>query len=488
MPFSAETLAYAKALAARKERFPDTKRALSDLLGAWNLGLAANRAERRMALRLAAGRAALQATAGPEADVTSLPAVRRVRAAQQEPGPGEGVPAPRPGADGRFLRRRDGDSGVSAPGEEDHLVLARKEGWLKYVQAPPRTPPGRLGRHALARLSPAARGDYDLARRIWHANIGPLKTPQMAAVHEDLWEITDSNMHDGDKVKGAAAIDAFPGLGKTTTALTFARQFHRREAGLHGRLTQDGSEHLPVCRVSLGAGTTIKALNQAILGFYAHPATGRYGKSTTGQLASQALDCILSCRTRLVVVDDVHFLDMRRRDGIEVSNHLKWLASEFPVTFLFAGVSLRERGLMSEGMTAADQASAQTARRWTRLTLDPFTISDDPGRRQWRSLLLAIEKHLILAGAHPGMLADDLAGYLFARTTGHIGSLMTLVNRGARRAIRRGGETLTAELLDTVKIDEAAEQARAQIQAALGAGRLNPRPRSLRGAAAAGAS
>ena len=34
------------------------------------------------------------ATAGPEADVTSLPAVRRVRAAQQEPSPGEGVPAP----------------------------------------------------------------------------------------------------------------------------------------------------------------------------------------------------------------------------------------------------------------------------------------------------------------------------------------------------------------------------------------------------------
>ncbi|HTP17484.1 MAG TPA: ATP-binding protein [Streptosporangiaceae bacterium] len=376
---------------------------------------------------------------------------------------------------------------MSTP-DADHLVLARKEGWLKYVQAPPRTPPDRLDRHALARLSPAARSGYDLARRVWHANIGPLKTPQMAAVHEDLWEIADSNMHDGDKVKGAAAIDAFPGLGKTTTALTFARQFHRREAGRHGGLTPAGNEHLPVCRVSLGAGTTIKALNQAILGFYAHPATGRYGRSTTGQLASQALDCILSCRTRLVVVDDVHFLDMRRRDGIEVSNHLKWLASEFPVTFLFAGVSLRERGLMTEGMTAADQASAQTARRWTRLTLGPFTISDEPGRLQWRSLLLAIEKHLILAGAHPGMLADDLAGYLFARTTGHIGSLMTLVNRGTQRAIRRGGETLTAELLDTVKIDEAAEQARAQVQAALSAGRLNARPRSLRGPAASGAS
>ena len=341
-------------------------------------------------------------------------------------------------------------------GPRDGLTLARKEGWLprkpmtRGRRSQPRAAPERMDRQGLARLSAGARSEYDLMRRAWHANIGPLKTPQMTAVQEDLWEIADSNLHDGDKVKGAAAIDALPGLGKTTTAITFARQFHRREAGPQPGLTADGCEHLPVCRIGLAASTTIKALNQAILGFYAHPATGRYDRSTTGQLASQALDCILSCRTRLVVVDDVHFLDMRRRDGVEVSNHLKWLASEFPVTFLFAGVSLRERGLMSEGMSAAGQATAQTARRWTRLTLDPFTISTEPGRRQWRSLLLGIEKNLILADARPGVLADDLAGYLFARTTGHIGSLMTLINRGAQRAIRSGGEMLSESLLDTV--------------------------------------
>lgn len=102
LPFSAETLAYAKSLAARKERFPDTRRALSDLLGAWNLGLAANRAERRMALRLAADRAALQAPPRPEDDVTSLPAVRRIRAARQEPGGDEAAGAGTAAADGDF--------------------------------------------------------------------------------------------------------------------------------------------------------------------------------------------------------------------------------------------------------------------------------------------------------------------------------------------------------------------------------------------------
>jgi transposase InsO family protein len=97
VPFSAETLAYAKALAARKERFPDTRRALLDLLEAWNLGLAANRTERRMALRLAAERAALQAPQQPEENVIALPAVRSVQLAQQQD-PGTDTPAASRGA------------------------------------------------------------------------------------------------------------------------------------------------------------------------------------------------------------------------------------------------------------------------------------------------------------------------------------------------------------------------------------------------------
>jgi hypothetical protein len=62
-------------------------------------------------------------------------------------------------------------------------------------------------------------------------------------------------------------------------------------------------------------------------------------------------------------VDDVHFLDISRRDGREVANHFKWLANVFPVTFLFAGVGLRARGLLDEGLSGADAVFSQTARR-----------------------------------------------------------------------------------------------------------------------------
>lgn len=187
-------------------------------------------------------------------------------------------------------------------------------------------------------------------------------------------------------------------------------------------------------------------------------------------MASFAVDCVLSCHTRIGIIDDLHFIDLNRRDGVEVSNHLKWLANELPVTFVYVGVGLAERRLFSEGLTGDNAVMAQTARRWTRLALPPFNLGDEVARRQWRSLLKATERQLVLARAGPGMLTD-LAGYLFARSSGHIGSFITLIVRGCYKAIRTGTEMLTEDLLDTVRIDEASETARHQLQA-----RLTTRP------------
>jgi hypothetical protein len=84
---------------------------------------------------------------------------------------------------------------------------------------------------------------------------------------------------------------------------------------------------------------------------------------------------------------------------------------------------------------------------------------------------------VVLANKHRGMVADDLADYLYARSTGHFASLMTLVTRGCHRAIKTGEERLTVELLDRVKNDAASEHARQELAAALEAGRLSARPR-----------
>ena len=164
----------------------------------------------------------------------------------------------------------------------------------------------------------------------------------------------------------------------------------------------------------------------------------------------------------------------------ELQKHSRWFSQQ-----VYAGVGLERRGLVSEGLAAGEEELAQNARRWTILSVDPFEIGTEPGRRTWRQLLLAIEKDLVLADTHPGMVADELADYLFARSTGHFASLMTLVTRGCRRAIRAGTERLTRDLLDQVRNDAAAESARQELLAAFDAGKLSARPATTPGAARA---
>jgi hypothetical protein len=79
VPFSAETLAYARRLASQSERFPDDRRALAELLELWDAGLTRNPTERRIALRLAQQRDDRLAAAGEQgATVTELERVRAV--------------------------------------------------------------------------------------------------------------------------------------------------------------------------------------------------------------------------------------------------------------------------------------------------------------------------------------------------------------------------------------------------------------------------
>ncbi|WP_226887124.1 ATP-binding protein [Nocardia brasiliensis] len=354
----------------------------------------------------------------------------------------------------------------------DNLTLARKEGWRSFVDTPDRVPPEPLTRRAMKALGEDAFEDYNRQRRIWHANLGPIKTPQLAELHEDLWDIVDSNLQHGDKAKGAVAIDAFPGLGKTTSVLAFAREYHRREIRGAGSKTLAGHERWPVCRVGLTGNTGMRDFNRAMLSFFAHPGDSR---GTAAQFADRAMDCVLACETRILIVDDLHFLRWRNSSGVEISNHFKYIANEFPVTLIFVGVGLAARGLFSEGSSYDDAVLAQTGRRTTKLDTRAFTIDTTEGRREWRRMLLAIEKRIVLADKHPGMLADDLSDYLFARSTGHIGSLMTLINRGCQRAIRSGVERLDRVLMDRVKNDNASEQARKELDMAFSSGRLTTR-------------
>jgi hypothetical protein len=323
----------------------------------------------------------------------------------------------------------------------------------------------------LKALPPVELLRYNEARRVWHANLGPFRTPQLLALHQGLAEVVEANRQDGDRSRPCALVDAYPGLGKTTAVLDYARTYYREQVALHGETTTAGHRRVPVIYIALSGATQIRGLNEAICRFYTLPVTG-----STDHLAARAVDAVESLSTTVFAIDDIHFLDMRRRDAQSMANHLKYLSNAFPVTLVYIGVGVAARGILTEGFTAADAVYAQFGRRTTALSLAPFLVDTEPGRDHWRRLLLTIEHALVLAAKQPGMLADDLSDYLYTRSTGHFASLMTLITRGCLRAMRTGEERLTAALLDHVANDAAAEQARTELVAALAAGAFTTRP------------
>ena len=188
-----------------------------------------------------------------------------------------------------------------------------------------------------------------------------------------------------------------------TIATRYARDFHRRVCRREGPITAEGHQRLPVAFVPLSAGITLKGLNQQILQFYGHPAAD---KASTSRLGALAVDGVTGCETRLIVIDDLHFVNFRHRSGIDVSNHLKGLANEMAATFIYVGVQLRERRFFDEGLVGEQAAFAQTSRRAIRCPVAPFAIDTDAGLRGWISLLKATERHIKLAEAHSGMLVE----------------------------------------------------------------------------------
>jgi hypothetical protein len=68
----------------------------------------------------------------------------------------------------------------------DNLTLARKEGWQRFVNTPARIPPEPLTRTELEALGKEAFDDYNRQRREWYANLGSIKTPELAALRDDV--------------------------------------------------------------------------------------------------------------------------------------------------------------------------------------------------------------------------------------------------------------------------------------------------------------
>ncbi|WP_102128368.1 AAA family ATPase [Deinococcus planocerae] len=332
------------------------------------------------------------------------------------------------------------------PGDEGSIVTL--EGWRAYVnQKSPDRPPLLLPEEYEA-LERAPRAAYNRARRLYTVRFGPLQTREFEQSHRDLWAQLQANVYaPRNQVKVGGVIDGHPLLGKTTIAQTLGRRLERwlrRQATFNS--PEDEHQFIPVVYVTLTGDTTPRALNLAICQFLGLPLPR--GARTEAELTHAIRGAVDRHRIFLIIVDDIHFLRPHRqtKESDKITDHLKGLMSMTGATFLYAGIDCEKIGLFKDLRQSGPRGS-QTGGRFMHCLVHPF----EKGSPEWKKLVRTVESHLVLLRHDKGTL-HRLHGYLYNRTQGSIGSLMTLVRKAALAAID-GSEAITKATLDTIKLD-----------------------------------
>jgi hypothetical protein len=156
---------------------------------------------------------------------------------------------------------------------------------------------------------------------------------------------------------------------------------------------------------------------------------------------------LIDARTDLVIVDEIHTLNLATSAGEDLSDHLKYVTEHLPATFVYVGIDVERSGLFT------GTRGKQIAGRAALVRTGAF-----PYQQEWKGLVATLEHTLRLHHHQPGALAR-LDRYLHQRTGGMIGSLSHLIRAGAISAILDGSEQLTREMLDAIRVDHAAESA-----------------------------
>lgn len=320
--------------------------------------------------------------------------------------------------------------------------LTTKEGWRRFVDYQPE-PPAPVEPVAVKALSRPHCAAAEEARRNYHGQLPLVNTPTIRQVLRTGRMLVQLNRGQISARRGLILSGA-SGTGKTT-ALTQLGRTHERAIGKR-HPGPAGRNRIPVVYVTVPPAATARMLAVEFARFFGL----EFGSRANMPDIVNAV-CATAARTgvELVLVDEIHNLNLATRAGAEVSDQLKYFAERLPATFAYAGIEVEAQGLF------AGVRGRQIAGRFTLICATPFAYGTSEQRDAWRALVASLESMLRLHRHTPGTLVQ-LDEYLYQRTGGMIGSLSQLIRGAAILAIEDHSEKITRTLLDDIPVDHAA--------------------------------
>ena len=297
-------------------------------------------------------------------------------------------------------------------------------------------------------LSNADRITYDRSRIVYTSGGIVIATPHVSESTRLLQQAFAVNVGRNSGHAGLM-LDGDSTVGKTETAKTLMRTVHTQ----YKRMYPDYADHgqLPVVYISVPASSTGKLLMQTFADFLHLPTTGR---ESMGDIRRRVVQTLIAAGTQLIIVDELQNLVGRSVGLGESVDVLKNLHNEIPATFVYAGFGLTNGNLLS------GPKGQQLRGRFTIFDMERLNLSDTADRKTWAGLIAAFEKKLPLRHQEIGSLRAH-RDYLYLRTSGSIGSLAKLLTLATVELItnpKYTQECLTEAVMDTVKLDQFAEE------------------------------
>jgi hypothetical protein len=278
---------------------------------------------------------------------------------------------------------------------------------------------------------------YDEARIAHHAELVVVTTSTIQEITNEGRMLTLLNQRENGARQGLI-VSGEAATGKTTAIKQLGR-FHE----LRTRRRFPCSDRIPVVYVTAPAKGSPRKLAMEFARFLGLPPIPSRANAT--DIADAVCQILIDARCDIVLIDELHNINMATTGGEDHSDHMKYLTEHLPATFIYAGIDV-ERANVFTGIRGR-----QLAGRCSLVNTGPFPYHDE-----WRQLVAGMEAALRLHRHEPGSLVKQ-AKYLHQRTQGMIGSLSRLVRQSAIRAILTDNEAITRPLMDKIRLDHSAE-------------------------------